>query len=279
MAEVKYKRYRDYLRQRVATNDTMMGLLAGSKLASQTLTLTAGSRLRLKDIFPEVPHIERFNLTTEKARVVLNDAENLLGVLAVPQIMALHEDLMTGMLGLLELNSPGSTKSKDNVTASNLHEKFEAAANMTFTAASLQLFHLIRLARNEHIHNGGVVRQRFATAIAACSATSLRVWEDVTGEPFPAYRTGDRVKLGLPELIGTLALTKRLATEANEGLQPVLSASIWADLVAEEWKDPWVPGNPGQQDKRIQGIARKYYGAVNIKAAELADARKRIGNP
>lgn len=112
MKEVKYRQYRDYLQQRISTNDTMMGLLVGSKLASQTLTLTTGSRLRLKDIFPKVPHIERLNLTTEKAQDVLDNAEHLLGVLAVPQIMALHEDLMVGMLGLLEQNIPGSTRPK-----------------------------------------------------------------------------------------------------------------------------------------------------------------------
>lgn len=279
MPEIKYKQYRDYLQQRISTNDTMMGLLAGSKLASQTLTLTAGSSLRLKDIFPKVPHIARFNLTTEKAQSVLSNAEHLLGVLAVPQIMALHEDLMTGMLGLLEQNVPGSTRPNERITAANLHNKFEVATGTTFTPESFELFDLIRMARNEHIHNGGVVRQAFASAIAACAPTTLQIWEGITGEHFPSYKAADRVELGLPELIGTLALTKRLASEANEGLQRILAPSIWADLAAVDWKSSWVPGNDRQQARRIQGLARKYYSAVNISTSELTAAMQRISKP
>lgn len=276
MSEVKYKKYRDYLRQRIATNDTMMGLLAGSKLASQTLSITSGSRMLLKDIFPQVPHIERFNLRTGKARDVLEDAENLLGALAVPQIMALHEDLISGMLDLLERSEPGSTNSNQRLNAENMHAKFEGAASISFTSSTLDLFQLVRMARNEHIHNGGVVGEYFARELAAFDPASLQLWRDITGESFQAYEVGDKVELRLPALIGALAITKRLAAEANEGLQQSLSPTVWADLVAEDWKSPWIPGNDGQQRKRILGIARKDYAAVNLPEAELMAARQRL---
>ncbi len=279
MAEVKYRQYRDYLGQRIATNDTVMGLLAGSKLASQTLAITAGSQLLLKDIFPQVPHIGRFNLRTGAAREVLEDAENLLGVLAVPQIMALHEDLISGMLVLLERSAPGSTKSNQRLNAENMHAKFEGAASMSFTPSTLALFQLVRMARNEYIHNGGKVGKYFAAELAAYDPASLQVWRDITGEAFPAYKVEDKVELRLPALIGTLAVTKRLAAEANEGLQQSLSPAVWADLVAEDWLSPWIPGNDGQQKKRILGIARTYYDVVNIPEAELTAARQRLVTP
>lgn len=279
MAEVKYKQYRDYLSQRIATNDTVMGLLAGSKLASQALAITSGSELLLKDIFPQVPYIERFNLRTGKARDILEDAENLLVVLAVPQIMALHEDLITGMLDLLERSVPGSTNPSQRQNAENMHAKFEGAASTSFTSPTLALFQLVRMARNEHIHNGGVVGEYFAAEIAACDLASLQLWGDITGESFPAYQKGDKVELRLPALIGTLAITKRLATEANEGLQQSLSNTVWADLVAEDWKSPWIPGNERQQKKRILGIARMYYAAANVTDADVIAAQQRLGTP
>lgn len=101
----------------------------------------------------------------------------------------------------------------------------------------------------------------------------------ITGEEFPLYMIEDRVKLGLPELIGTLSITRRLAFEANKGLQKVLSPSVWADLVAADWQDPWFPGNDDQQTKRIRGIARKRYSALKISTAELTAARHRIMAP
>lgn len=279
MAEVNYKQYRDYQRQRIETNDTVMGLLVGSKLASQTLTLTSGSTMRLQDIFPKVPHVQRFNLTTEKARAVLSDAEHLLGVLAVPQVLALHEDLIASMLILIEQSDSSLSRLTHGLNMSNCHTKFENATNRTFTTEVVELFNLVRLARNEHIHNSGVVRQTFADAIAQCSASGVAEWRNITGSDFFVYNVGDSVRLGLAELIGALAITKRLAVEANKALQQVIPKWLWSDLVVQDWQDPWVAGNSEQQVKRLRGIARTYYSAVSLSAADLSAAQQRAVTP
>lgn len=276
MAEVNYKQYREYQRQRIETNDTVMGMLVGSKLASQTLTLTAGSTMRLQDIFPKVPHVRRFNLTTEKARDVLSNAEHLLGILAVPQVLALHEDLIASMLKLIEQNDSTLSGLTQGLNMSNCHTKLENATNISFTVELVELFDLLRLARNEHIHNGGLARQHFVNEIVQCSALSKAEWKSITGTDFQSYHVGDSVLLGLSELIGALALTKRLAVEANNALQQVISKSLWSDLVVQEWQEHWVAGNSDQQAKRLRGIARTYYGAVNLSEADLADAQQRI---
>lgn len=273
--EVKYPRYREYERQRVTTNDTMMGLLAGSTLASQTLTLTAGSKLSLSQIFPRVPHIHRFNLTTDRAQEILNDAEGLLGILAVPQIMALHEDLLTGMLQMLEVSDPQLGRLSKDAKNANIHETFQTATKIAFSAESLELFHLVRLARNAHIHNGGVANEYLAQTVAHCDAATLNTWQKITGTPFPTCHSGDQVHLGLPELIGILALTKRLAREANEALQRVLPAAAWADLAVEDWLSDWKAGNPKQQLRRLRGLANMHYQAVAIEDHELVAAKER----
>ena len=61
-----------------------MALLAGSHLANHTLNLTQGSDRPLSEIFPRVPHIERFNLKTETASALLADAEAHLSAMAIP---------------------------------------------------------------------------------------------------------------------------------------------------------------------------------------------------
>lgn len=277
MTIVRYRRFRDYLQQRTTTNDTMMGLLAGSKLASQTLLLTRGSELLLSDIFPSVPHIKRFNLTTARAQGVLDDAEDLLGILAVPQVLALQEDLMTGMLELLEQNVPALAPLSNDAKASNVHERFQKATATKFTPESLELFHLVRKARNTHIHNGGRADKTLSNAVASTKPAALQAWSHITGSSFPAYKPNDRVQMGLSELIGILALTKRLADEANEKLQEFLPRDKWADLVIADWLIDRKPGNPEQQAKRLRGLANMEYGAVQLTDDELADARARAG--
>lgn len=277
--EVRYPRFREYERQRVTTNDTMMGLLAGSKLASQTLTLTAGSKLSLSQIFPQVPHIQRFNLTTERAQEILSNAEGLLGILAVPQIMALHEDLMTGMLEMVETSHPQLGRLSKDAKNATIHETFQTATKSNFSAKSLELFHLVRLARNAHIHNGGIVGQYLADRVAQCDSATLETWKKITRTTFPLCHRGDKVHLGLSELIGILALTKRLAREANEALQHVLPSAVWADLVVEDWLNDRKAGNSAQQLKRLRGLANMHYQAVAIPDRELVAAQARAATP
>jgi hypothetical protein len=275
MTIVKYRRYRDYEHQRITTNDTMMGLLAGSKLASQTLMLTAGSRLLLSEIFPSVPHIKRFNLNTETAQNVLNNAEDLLGILAVPQVLALHEDLIKDMLKLLKQN--GASISLGDIGMSNIHDKFEDATDTSFPPATVELSQLVRMARNEHIHNGGKARPVLVDAIAATDPATLQVWEGITGTPFHTYQPNDPVHMGLSELIGILALTKHLAEEANQILQRALPTSAWADLAVQDWLVEGKPGNPIQRFKRLQGVAKFYYKAISLSDDDLQAAQSRAG--
>src|SRR6476620_2603363 len=98
MTEMKYQEYRRYLGQRQAVNSAIMGLLAGSKLAANTLSLMEGSSIVLGDAFPRVQHIGRFNLKSDAARQILEDAEAHLGSMALPYILAIHEDLQGNVL-------------------------------------------------------------------------------------------------------------------------------------------------------------------------------------
>ncbi|MFJ7751831.1 hypothetical protein ACIQXM_17980 [Arthrobacter sp. NPDC097144] len=276
---MQYLAYREHQRQRVQTNDTMMGLLAGSKLASQTLMLTEGSKLLMSEIFPGVEHIRRFNLTTEKAREVLEDAEELLGVLAVPQVMALQEHLLVGMLEILQGNVPGVGNLVSGAKAANVHEKFESATGSSFTPETLSLFHLIRTARNTHIHSGGKANKALVDAASTAEPPTREVWTLVTKTAFPTYGLGDKVALNLPELIGILAITKRLAEEANSILQQTLPRSTWADIAVADWLETRGLGNKDQQNKQLYGQTRMYYGPLKLTVQDLEAAKARAGIP
>lgn len=277
MGIVHYLAYREHQRQRVQTNDTMMGLLAGSKLASQTLMLTAGSKLLMSDIFPGVDHVRRFNLTTDKAREVLEDAEELLGILAVPQVMALQEDLMVGTLKLLEKNVAGVGKIAEGAKTANVHERFESATGKQFTPESLNLFHLIRKARNTHIHSGGKADPPLVNAIKAMDVQTAHLWKTITKTTFRTYSLGDKVDLGLSELIGILAITKRLAEEANSILQQALQKNAWADIAIADWVETRRPGDKNQQNKQLRGLVKFQYGPVNLADQDLEAAKARAG--
>ncbi|WP_426118656.1 hypothetical protein [Kocuria sp. LHG3120] len=259
------------------TNDTVMGLLAGSKLAAQTLKITEGSQLQLSKIFPRVEHIERFNLTTDHARIILENAETLLGTMAIPQILALHEDMMIDMLRMLELDNPSRGDLSKDAKSANVHERFMAATGIEFQEDVLKLFHLVRQARNTHIHEGRRADRRLVNGLNSTKRSALELWAMITKEEFPRYKVNDLVRLGLPELIGILALTKVLAEEANEALQSSISHQTWADTIVADWKVDKRPGNPDQQFRQITGLTRREYSVLEIPEEELRDAMVRAG--
>ncbi|PTT63586.1 hypothetical protein [Arthrobacter sp. HMWF013] len=251
----------------------MMGLLAGANLASQTLSLTQGSNLELSKIFPTVPHIKRFNLTTDKARSVLENAENLLGILAIPRVLALHEDLIIGMLRLLGK----SNTSLKNIGMADMHELFQTTINCNFTEDSLRLFHLVRLSRNTHIHQAGRASSKLEDWITGTPQSAHAAWEKIAGIAFTRYRKDEYVTLGVPELIGILALTKRLAEEANIHLQATIKREKWAELVVSDWQLDRRPGNIKQQFRQVTGLARREYGPISLTSDELETAMSKAG--
>ncbi|NUU06772.1 hypothetical protein [Leifsonia sp. C5G2] len=273
MPVVAYREYRAYERQRIETNNAMMGLLAGSKLASQLLVLTDGASRPLSEIFPSIEHIERFNLRSDLARSVLDDAEDLLGILPVPQVLALHEHLFRSML---EVAAPGNSRLLDNLGTSNIHERFAETVSAVFPSEALELFHYLRVARNSHIHTGGFTTKSLATRSAGLSRDAEALWNTVAGSPLRRYQVGDRVRIGISELTGALALTKRLAEVANVGLQGFLSRDQWADLLVEDWASEVRQGDITQKLRSLKGFAKMHgYRELSLTQEVLRSALER----
>lgn len=67
MTVVRFAAYRSYEAARVEASNAMMALLAGAQLASHLLLLSDGSSQLLPAMYPRVPHIGRFNLTSDAA--------------------------------------------------------------------------------------------------------------------------------------------------------------------------------------------------------------------
>lgn len=270
MRTINYPSYRSHEKQRIQTNDTMMGLLVGSKLAAATLELTAGSTVTLSKMFPTVEHIRRFDHLADTARDVLSDAEPLLGIMAVPFVIGLHEDLMVGMLKMLNAEANMRVPGLDGAKASNMHSKFESSTGAKFPLELTELFHLVRAMRNTHIHNGGRADNALRNRASTISGQAKTTWTQITGHAAPMFSSGDEVRLGLPELIGSLAVTKRLADEANIVLQTALARQTWLKILKEDWlASVAFKGNPQQRLKNLRGFARMYYPPLNFTKAEI----------
>ena len=110
MREVRFTQYRSYEARRVDASNAMMALLAGAGMASHLLQLTRGSKHLLPEVFPQVPHIGRFNLRSELARKILDAADVHLGAMAIPYALAIHDDFLRECIDLLVTASACTAK-------------------------------------------------------------------------------------------------------------------------------------------------------------------------
>lgn len=269
---VQFPRHRLYDIQRVEANDAVMGLLAGSKLAESVLRLTEGSSHRLAELFPKVPHVNRLNLKTEHATHILSTAENHLGGLAIPYMLSIHEDYMAGLCEMLDAEGKkGHVKLKD-VGPVNMHEWVEHACGSNFNAETLELFHLLRLTRNAQIHNGGRVHRALAAYMTKdLSAHARTIWERVAGIAFPTYSLDEELALSVFQLVGTFAISKRLAEEANDIVHMALSRETWLKICIDDWADFGKSGNPSQRLRHAKGFARMTYGSLSFTENEITE--------
>ena len=151
MSVIRYPHYRDYSAQRIEANKAVMAFLAGSQLARHALTLTQGSQRLLPEVFPNIPHISRFNLRSDLAMEVLTDAEAHLGAMAIPYLLAIHEDYITsGVLDLLTQESRITRKAVKDARLADMHELVDEATGdtgSTFAPEFLSIFHLLHVTR------------------------------------------------------------------------------------------------------------------------------------
>ncbi len=267
MSIVRFRHFRDYDEQRVLVNDSMMGLLAGSKLAAQTLRLTEGSESHLADIFPGVPHIRRFNLRVDRASDVLLNAEDHLAAICIPYLFAAHEAFVKH--AALQICVDSGLLSNSKFRAASMESMHETLADLAptgtdFPADSLALFHVLRAMRNAIIHsNSRLTETRHLDAIMQADADAKLLWTRLTKLAYPSYQQNDALNPTLEMLIATLAVTKRLADETNEILQQVLAPADWQRIAEQDWTMNGIhTGNTDQRERRKAGFIRHNYAGV-----------------
>lgn len=232
MKEVRFAEYRRYEARRVEASNAMMALLAGAGMASHLLQLTQGSRHLLPEVFPQVPHIGRFNLRTEVARQILNAADTHFGAMSIPYALALHDDFLRECIALLA--AAGKCTAREVTAAGSLaakHPLIERCTGGAFNADSLGQLTTIRLMRNCMIHTGGRADRTLLNDLVSWTPSIEAGWVKLTGDNPRELALGDELAFGHGEMILTLAVTKVLAREANQLLQPSLPRAQWADML------------------------------------------------
>lgn len=279
MSEVRYPDYRQYDAMRNTVNTSIMALLAGSRLANNTLALTDGSSRTLGEIFPAVEHIKRFNLRTDVAREFLSSADTHLATMAITYVLAVHEDFVMSTITLVR--SQGITVSAPNrrgIKAWNMHSTLFAALNYQPTTQWVEAFHTLRLMRNSVIHAGARAQPDLISHLAQVSTSGTQLWHRLNHQAPSAIVQNGVVTLVAQHIFCALAVIKELGREINAALQAAISTRNWAEICVHDYQNATTKMKNSRSWRRsLLGYANFFYGPVALTNAELENAARNAG--
>lgn len=278
MAELLYPDYRTYSETRTVVNNAMMALLAGSRLAGHTLQLTSGSERTLSELFPAVEHIKRFNLRSDVARSLLQNADHHLTSVALPYALATHEDFVMSSIKILRSEGATIQTGGKPIKAWNMHTVLFDSAGRAIPTEWLESFDLLREMRNCTIHAGGKVQPRLTDHIAAMGSASIAEWQRLNGQaPSDVVKSG-RVELIAEHIFTAFAVTKRLGREINRALTTALPKASWARIAVEDYqKNTSKTKNSSSWRRSLLGYARLNYAPAQLLEADLEQAARSLG--
>jgi hypothetical protein len=197
--------------------------------------------------------------------------------MAIPCALAIHEDFLRVCIELLVTASACTAKqAKEARSLAHKHSLIAQATGGVFNAGSLGQLTTIRLMRNCMIHNGGRADHELLNNLAAWTSSLEAGWVRLTGNNPRQLRLGAELSFGHGEMILALAVTKVLAREANQLLQPTLPRCQWVDMLIEDLvdSDTNVLRAP-DFSRRARGLTKFHYAPLQLSDGELEKGRRR----
>jgi hypothetical protein len=155
-----------------------------------------------------------------------------------------------------------------------LHKHLMDECGIDLPDREIQIFEFLRQIRNRILHAVGIPGSHLRSAYFALSLPAREQWEAWTGRSF-VKAIPDRLRpmnLGIVELTPALAVTKRLGKTVNAELTRRLSRQLWAQLVAEDYRElePERYKARGTRLRKVIGLARYYYADLGLTDEEIA---------
>ena len=273
LPQVKFAEFRELERRRADASNTIWAMIVASKMAASTLQLSQGSTETLSEMFPLLGHVARFDMRSDRASQLMEDAEAEMSTMGMTYAIALHEDFVKSCLAMLIPAGRFSKSKLRSTTTVNAHENLETASGHRFDRDALALFHLTRVTRNYHIHAGGLVDKRLVDQYESLTEEQISLWESLTAERLEIPLIDTPARVGVGGLVATLAIGKRLSYDVNLALQKSIPRASWADMAANEYFQLGAkkPNDPTAL-RALKGYLRGGFTALELTDEELRAA-------
>jgi hypothetical protein len=225
--------------QRTAVNQSINALEFSRRLTMHEVsTLRPHLReRRLGELYPAHVVGSRFGYRLRTAESYLNDSAEFLFEAAFISCQPAYEEYVDRTAAWVAA-ATGSTPPSPYGGLPSKHEWFERRG-ADVSGPWLQVFEVLREARNAFVHNGGLVNDRLAQQRAALSAAAQAGWTRVAKIELPAMAVGDNLDVRALDPVATIYAIGRLAIELNRAIvagRVISSDERWADLAVLDYR-------------------------------------------
>lgn len=269
---VHFPAYRAFDDVRAVANDALMALLIGGRVGRAALA-EADPDSWLQDIVP-VEDVRRLHLRVKAGSELIESSEKYLSVMGIPFTLSVYQGYLGNVIKFLQtagVDQSGRDPFKLSLDEVHPHLK---GCGISLDSDLCRLFEVIRLVRNRILHAAGIQGSSVRSAYKHLPKSARGWWEVRTNREITFGGSGDMLSLGPPELIGSLALTKELGRQTNEGLIPIIPREAWAVLVIEDYRlcHPNKFKLKPQVFRSLKGFSNNLYAPLALAEEELRTA-------
>ena len=273
---IKFPAYRHYELSLINANDSIMALLVSSHLSRTVLNRSPENKTLLPDLFENVTDIKRLNRTMSDAVDILSRSEYYLSAMALVYILAIHQSFMEDVVKLLQsqgykVMALDSEMKPVKINASNVHGAIEACFGSKLDEELLKNLYFMRRIRNRIVHFGATPGDRLRKECKSMSSAEAKSWNQLTKRSMQELVLSDRLDLGSSEIIGALALSRRVAYNVQDLLRKNVDKGAWASIALEDcvslnslsFKDPV------RRRAHFAGFVKQFYGGAQLGEEDL----------
>lgn len=267
---INFPAYRNFKKSRIESNDAMIALLIGSRLAGKYLQTKKGRNARLPEIYEDIAGIKKLDIRVSAALKVLKNAEKHHAHMALPYTLSIYADFLVFLAKMLNENGfkPKTIEIPFDLSKLSIevaHEYISECCNQKFDPYYLETFHLTRRIRNRIIHYGGDAGSNLEYHIMSLKAKEL--WERYSRRPLTEAVIENEIRLRDSEVIASLAICNHLSREAvSMVVGTIKDKQYWTKIVVEDFMTAY-PESYNQKDKllgSLLGYTQKMYKPLEL---------------
>ncbi len=268
--------YRSFNKFREEANNNIIALLISSRIgASRIEDVHSKSDTRLKEIFPNIKDVSRFNLYPIEALDCIQSSEHTLISMAIVQTLSVYEVFIKDAAKILLEN--GYRDSKVNLR--NLERKsivhvlefVRKSCRIRKSDVNWQLYDYIRNIRNNVTHALSKVDPDID--YDTLSPKLKAEWEKRAGRPLSDAMRDNHLLFQVGELVAILSIAQITALNINNRLSARIGKRYWARLAVQDFQTRHLKSNISHVSlKKIETYVSMYYGPTKISRQTLKNA-------